>query len=278
MSFTSNEDSIPAARADGWVPLEVLERALRYGWLVIVLVIVGGLAGWGIYHVQPPLYEARFGFTVSYDLTNMGEMTQYEQDFTSGAVGDLMYASDILEKVAERAQAQGVQIDPQELRKISTRERQAQTWYVRVRHTNPDTAALLATVWGEEVDRVLRQVYQEGVKAQGLQRYLESLEDCLKRTALIEPVMQECSAQNLPALQQELNATGQALAAAKLASRGVLPSLGISWTEKAARPDRPVLLGLGQMVLAGGASGFLLAVVFIETGLAGRLMGRLRGG
>ena len=274
MTLESKDHGIPAVRTDGFAPLDMLERSIRYGWLVVALMVAGGLIGWTLHQIQPPLYEARIGFTVTYDLTNMGEMTQYEQDIASGAVGDLIYASDVLEMVALQAREQGISITPLALKEIAVRERQAQTWYVRVRQANPDTAVILANLWGQVVDRLLQQTFQEGLKAQGLQRYLESLEDCLQRAALVEPVLRECSVQNLPTLQKELNTAGQTLASAKQASRGILPSLIIHWSEKATRPDRPVLLGLGQFVLAGSGLGFLLAAAAIETGLVSRVVGR----
>ena len=275
MSFESAGNRSSAVHSGDFAPLDLLERSFRYGWLVILLTVVGGLAGWVVHQIRLPLYEARFGITVSYDLTNMGEMTQYEQDFVSGAVGDLVYASDVLEMVAAQARERGISITPAELKEIAARERQAQTWYVRVRHTDPDKAVLLAGLWGQVADRVLWQAFQEGVKAQGLQRYLDALEDCLQRTALVDPVLQECSASNLPVIQKELAATGQALVAARMASRGILPSLALNWSEKPIRPDRPVLLGLGQVVLAGSGCGFLLAVILIETGLVDRRRRRL---
>lgn len=273
MSLDLPKDDRTAAPA-GSVPLEMLERALRQGWLLVTLVLLGSLAGWAAYRLQPPLYEARFGFTVAFDLSNMGEMTQFEQDFTSGAVGDLIFSSDLREAVAAQAREKGVQVSAEDLKVIATRERQAQTWYVRIRHASAPTAALLGELWGQAADQAIRSAYAQGVVAQGLQRYLESLEDCLARAALIDPAGWDCSAENLPAIQKELKTTGLALAEAKLASRGVLPSLVISWTEKASLPRQPALLGQGKRVLAGAFLGFVLAVILIETGLSGRVFQR----
>ncbi len=278
MSSEQNNEHLSESSTGEFVPLAMLERWLRSIWLVVALTVAGGLAGWIIHQVRPPLYEARIGFTVSYDLTNMGAMTQFEQDHASGAVGELMYASDILQSVAQRAGEQGIPITPEELLALATKERQAQTWYIRVRHTDPATAAALANLWGEEVNAVLAQTFAEGVKAQELERYLVSLETCLQRSVVVEPVMQECSARSLPSLEQEMRTTGQALTAARLASRGILPSLAMDWSEKAVTPSRPALLGLGQFVLAGSLLGFLLAVTLVEGGLVGRWSERRRLG
>ena len=264
----------PVARPDSFMPIEMMGKVVHYGWLVAVLMIVGGVAGWAFRMAQPALYEAQVTFTISYDLTNMGQMTQFEQDHVSGAVGDLMSATDVLQSVVDDAHAQGIILDVPTLKSTSTVERAAQIWYIRVRNSNPQQAAEIANLWGARVDQALRAAYQEGAKAEGLQRYMDSLETCLQRSVNVEPAAGVCGLQNLPAIQQEMQSTGQALTQAKLASRAILPSLLIDWSEKAEVPRKPVLLNMGSTVFVGALLGLLLAVWLIDLNLVEKLLKR----
>ena len=261
-----------AARPGSFMPIETMGKMIHYGWLVAVLMIVGGVAGWAFRMAQPSVYEAQVTFTISYDLTNMGQMTQFEQDHVSGAVGDLMIATDVMQSVVDDAKAQGIILDVSTLKSTSTVERAAQIWYIRVRNSNPQQAAEIANLWGARVDQALRAAYQEGVKAEGLQHYMNSLETCLQRSVNVEPASGVCNLQDLPAIQQEMQSTGQALTQAKLASRAILPSLVIDWSEKAQVPRKPVLLNMGATVMVGALLGLLLAVWLIDLNLVEKLL------
>lgn len=274
MTLEQNQNSFNTEQLDEFIPLKMLERWFRFRWIVVCITLVGGLVGWGLHHLRPPIYEARIGFTVTYDLVNMGQVSQLEQDQASGAVGNLMIASDVLQAVVDRADEQGIAISVQELKASATLERQAQTWYIRIRQPNAQTAAAVGNVWGEIIDELLVQTYAEGIKAQSLQRYLESLEMCLQRSVVVEPVMNECSTSSLDELLGEMQTTGRLLTDARLASRGVLPSLLLDWTERAMVPDQPSHLGLGQFVAAGSLLGLITALILVETGYGERLPGR----
>ncbi len=257
-----------------FVPLLALERTARFGWLVVLCMLIGGLLGWVYKRIQPPLYESQVGFTVSYDLSNMGAMTQFEQDHVSGAVGDLLVATDVMQSVVDDARAQGIDLDLVTLKSISTHERMAQIWYVRIRHPNPVIAARLANIWGERANQTLKQAYQQGVKAQALQRSLDALEGCLTRSVQVEPAGGICSLQSQPELQKQMAALEQPLVDAKLASRGVLPSLVLDWSERAQVAQQPTSLNQGLAVFVGALAGLVLSIWLINVGLPERFLRR----
>lgn len=252
-----------AARGGDFAPLDALEEIARRWWLVALLMLAGGLAGWLYRQVSPPMYEARAGFTVSYDLVGMGAMTPSEEDAASRAVGDLLLSTDVVQAAAADARARGYALDEAALKAMAAVERKGQSWTIRVRSTDPAQAAEIANLWAAQGDRALRDAAQAGIEAREYARYLAGVEACLQRSTSVEPASGACGIDNLAALQNELHSTGSQLADARARSRGILPTLLIAWNEKAEAPRRPVLLNVGLSVFTGSLVG-LIAAALVE--------------
>ena len=86
-----------------FVPLVVLENALRYWWIVAVAIILGGAAGLLAHSFKPPLYESMAEFSIAVDLIGTGPLTQYEEDLGINTAGNVMVADDVKGSVARIA-------------------------------------------------------------------------------------------------------------------------------------------------------------------------------
>jgi hypothetical protein len=253
-----------------------VERAYRGWWLLPVCMMLGALFGFVFSALRPALFEARVEYTFSIDFGRTGTLTDVEQDQAFEAMSDVIFSSPVFEQVADRAAAQGIDLDWSALQSNSTKERTLNTWVFRVRHPDPQQAALIANLWGEQALAALQAASQSALEVGVLQASLDSLVTCLSTTAMIEPAPAQCTGADLPQIQARIVQTGQAISAARQASRGMLPGMGYQWTQKAAPPARPVVYGRGGLVLAGALIGLLAALALLQFGPAKGRTGYLR--
>jgi hypothetical protein len=254
-------------------PLDTVKLSFRAWWLIVVFMLLGGLAGWAIYRARQPVYESKVAFTFSIDFTQTGELTDVEEDQALESVADILFSSQVMEGVAAAASSQGIPVDLSELKEISSRERTGSAWILRVRQPDPVTAAKLANLWGEAGFSALKEASQHALAAGTMQRYLQTLETCLRSSVATDPVQAYCSLQNLKDIQNNILQTGQAISQERVASRGMMPGLGFQWTEKATPTPKPVQNGQGPSVLAGALTGLIVCAFLLASGLLKRFFG-----
>lgn len=244
-----------------FAPLDLLLAAMRRWWLVSGLTVIGGLLGWLVFLLQPPVYEARAGILVTIDFSNTGYLTQFEEDLMMDAVGNLLQAEDVTGRVVAEAQRQGIELDMGGFKASSLIERRLGTWELRIRHSSPQTAMLLANIWSTEGYSILSEAFQHAVLAEAQIRYLDSLEGCLRSAATSAAGSISCNGLQFQEIQVEMQKGSAQLAAEQLASRGILAGTLLAPPQPASLPAEPLPAGRGPMVLAGALIGFLVGFV-----------------
>lgn len=247
-------------------PIDIIFRAFRTWWLVVILTLVGALVGFWISRAQPPVYEARIAIQFSINYAQTGLLTDVEEDQAFETAVDVFSSSQVLGQVVKSAAQQEIATSLDQLKSASSRERSASTWFIRVRDRDPEKAALLANLWGEQAVTALKEATAHAVKLGGLQRYLSSLESCLASSVGTEPVQSYCSYSNLADIQAKIVETGAAVHSEEIAAQGLMPGMSYNWTEQAVSPSRPVLNNQGKLVLAGALIGFFFAAIFVLAG------------
>ncbi len=267
----------PSADNTAFIPLENLGRVLGRWWLLALLTVVGGLAGLLVNALRPQPYEAGFRFLTNIDMATSGELTQYEEDITYEAVGELLFSPSLQEDVIKQANSEGLALPPGYLGQYATVERRLATWQVRVRHPDAHTAEAIAAIWQRLALAEMRRAYAQAVAADGLERYLDSMEGCLAQAAVSQPSYGLCSQLNLAQIQAEIQNTGAQLTAARLSSRGLSSGLSIDQGESDLLPARAVANQRGQLVLAGAAVGFVVGLWALQADFRRIQRGAARG-
>lgn len=248
----------------GFSVYHTLTLALQRWWVMALLVFMGGLCGLAFDLLLPPDYEAGFYVLVGIDQTNAGELTQYEQDVLFESVGGILYAPSMLQQVATTATAQGMKVTAEWLKPHTRVERRQSLWQARVRAPSRGEAEALAHIWLSLSQAEIQRAYASAETADGLTRYLKSLENCLTQAVTSPPSYGECSQANLAAIQKELRQTGAEANAARLAARGVNTSLMIDSPQMDLLPAQRTLVQRGQRTLAGSLLGFLVAIWLVQ--------------
>lgn len=257
-----------------FAPLNALVNAIRYWWVIFILMVIGGLAGWMIHTARPPVYEAAAHLSASIDFVSTGPLTQYEEDVALNAVGDFINSEIVIQQVIERAAAQGIQIDRLQLIRNSSVERKLTTWDLRVREPDPEKAEQIANLWVEAAHSVLLESHQHALEAERLNRYLRSLEDCLAQTSASQQVSVPCGPGSLSEIQAEFHSAGGLYDQERLASQGIFYGLTIGPADKAELFAGPVQYDRNQVVLAGCLIGLLMGAGLVQLGLPARWMKR----
>jgi hypothetical protein len=266
--------AVGAVEQEGFAPLAALHNTLRFWWVVFLLTVIGGAAGLLFHRFNPSVYEAVGRFTASIDFVATGPLTQFEEDVALNAVQDVVFSSDVINKVAVQAQAEGIDVRADDLYRIAVIERKVNVWILRVRHSDPAVAKQIAQIWVTQGHAVLLESYAHAVQAQLLSRYVQALENCLSSSAASEPSHGLCNQHRFDEIQADLRDAGQALIEERKASRNLFAGLTIGSVDQAVVSSSPVLYGRSPLVLAGSLLGFILGVLLNQFGLPARWMRR----
>lgn len=241
---------------------------MRGWWLVVAGVLLGAAAGWLFHQARPPQYLARASLSSSIDLNRTGVLTDVQEDRLISMAEDLMSDPETFAAVSAAANEQGIEISPDELRKIASIEQSYSEWYLGVLHEDASTAAALANIWRDVSYRALQEAYGHAVKAEGLLRFLDALESCLEESVAAAPGEAPCQYPDLASLLAEIENTGKKAEEERFASHGLSTALLIAPGEPAQVPEKPTKFGLNSLILAGGLTGFLLAAWAVSAGAA----------
>jgi len=258
-------------------PMDSFNRVLRSWWWVFLFTLLGGVGGWSIHALRPPVYESSAKISFNIDYTHSGQLTDVEEDQILGVVGDVIASPEVLDKVVSAAQAKGISIDRSALNKSIFQERRAYIWVMRVRRGNPQEAATLAGLWADAAYAALRDGWSHAQNAELLQRYLDGLVSCMQQAVAVLPAQVMCS-QDLLTVQDGIQRGGARLLMEKLACQGISPALEFTQPDKSGEQFTPVQYGRNQIMLASGLVGFLLGIWSVYLGFPERLMRSRRAG
>jgi len=250
-------------------PREKALTILTFWWVVAAAAILGGLAGLAIFALKDPVYEAQVSITMGIDFARTGYMEQYDKDLALGTAAGIIYSADVLQQVVDEAQASDIPVDYDTLKNDSIIERKSFVWLLRVRHNDPEQAAILANRWMELGIAALDTAAQHAIRADGLQEYMNSLETCLEQVA-VNALVPACPYHSVNELQSELSVSQTEFLLEKQAARNLFPQVTYSVSQPATLPQAPVNYGRNNLVLAGLLIGLLAGITFVTSGFSTR--------
>ena len=242
-----------------------VERVLTRWWMMVILMIIGGLAGWVLHLFNPPIYEASAVITINMDFDER-QLTQYEEDYAFTAAGAIITSSNVLNPVIADAQSKGYALDPTKIADRFYLERKQSVWELRVRDPDPQVAADLANSWAQSANYRLTAVLGHAVQAEQLQVQVDDLKNCLAgASAQAAPTKLDCKALSQEQVQSMLHDVGAELVKQKNASLGIISIMSFSLTDLAGVPGSPAEDGQAGLVLAGAFIGFIVSLWLINT-------------
>jgi len=245
-------------------PLEEFSRIYRRLWLVVLLIVIGGLVGWVFHLFKPPLYEARAIVVVDIDFAQTGKLEEIEQDQAIGAAFALLGSSPVLEQTMTDVRDQGVAFPGFLYNQNMFLERRQSQLFLRVRVENPQVAEKVTNLWVNRAYAALIDAHEHAMKAQVLRNYLAAMKECPSIPNGEPSTPSLCGSASLEEVQKNILAVETELEKETIASLGIIPALSIALSKNATLPNSPVSFGVGLLILAGALIGFFLALIIIS--------------
>jgi len=243
--------------------LSEYSRFLKYWYFLAIAAILGGVLGWLFSQIQPPVYDAQTKIDVTVDLAQTGNLSTYKYDQAVGAIQGVFYSTKVLSRVSELAEKSLPADYSANLYKQVGMERNAQTWILRIRDENPETAAFLVNTWLEVGFEELSQAREHSMNARSLQRYLASVENCPSPPEIEPPILPIC--QDYSTIDEAAVKEIQARIQDELAKgQAIQPYLIFNRHSPAGVPEEPVMYQTKWLVLGGMFSLFIVTILFLQ--------------
>lgn len=240
--------------------LETFEFTLNRLWLIVVLTLLGGILGWAVHFLLPPVYEAKAALIVDVNFAQTGKLSLVEQDQSIGAAMAVVGSTSVLEQAAADVAAQQISTQPLMVgHNLFVERRQAQI-ILRVRDRDPRRAAALANLWVERGFSALQAAQSHAFRAQSWHNILVAMQDCPGGASSKDPPPSICGVGDYDTLQQKLRSVEGAYTFEVVSSQAIQPFLSFSLSRKAAVPTRPTANQAGIFALAGALLGFIAGV------------------
>jgi uncharacterized protein involved in exopolysaccharide biosynthesis len=236
-------------------PRESLERAYKRWWVIVLMTVLGGTAGWAMHFFHPPVYEATATMTGNIDFQKR-ELTQNEEDYAFNVVEAISTSTEVENQIIVAAQARGILLDMEQLEQQMYSDRKQSVWQFRIRDRDPEIAAELANLWLEKTGEALNAALAHAIRADQIQAQINNITGSQSHTGV-------------PELTAEDRATLQVLSndllQEKQSSLGILSIMKFSPSRPAAAPQQPVLYYLAELVLAGACIGFVASLWMVNS-------------
>ncbi len=237
---------------------------LTRGWKLLVTgIIVGGLLGWFATSFIKPVYESTAIFSFVIDFARTGLLTDIEEDQALEIAGDLIKSTQVSRLIQKQASAHGIDIDDVYVQENFTAERRFNQWLLKVHSDDPHKATELANLWSQVSLAEFQKASMAAIKADGLNRYILSLETCYQQSTSGLAGQPLCRASDRNQLQAEIEKTGTDLQYWLQESRGIFAGLNFSLVQEAASPESPSQHSRGALVLAGALTGMLAVSLYL---------------
>ena len=253
-------------RDDDVVLADVFSRAVRYWWLVTILIITGGIAGWLVSLLQKPLYESTSQITTVIDYAYAGRLTDYEEDHLLSAIGDIITSDGVLNNTAAAAEKDGLVAARDKALAGLTASRQGYRWELNSRFNDPQTAQRLNQIWLAASAEALEQFRQDSITALMQFKAQAEVEACFQQAVHLEPVSPYCTIEEMRRLLAEVEGSAEVSDGNQMLSRLLASRISYQVTREASLPTHPVHYGVNTAVLAGALIGLLAAIILFVMG------------
>jgi uncharacterized protein involved in exopolysaccharide biosynthesis len=246
-------------------PAESMKRAYTRWWMMVTIMILGGLAGWVFHFFHPPLYEAKAIITINMDFEKR-HLTQFEEDAAFNAAGAIITSTSVKKLVIAESQIQGYSIDLNRINRHFYLEGKQSVWELRVRDQDPEVAADLSNIWAEKAVFALNVALKHALQAEQLQVQITGLENCLVGIdGKAATTKLDCKGFSQNEIQVMLQNRTEELLKERKSSLGIIPIMVIGLTDSASAPEIPVVYDQAGLVLAGAFIGLVISFWVINT-------------
>lgn len=247
-----------------FVPSELFRTFVRYWYVVLFAMIVGGLLAFGFTSVRPAVYEASTFIHVAVDKNRALALAPIDRVQALDQVRALIVSDDTLQSAIDwmTSNSSGpIPFEsPAEFRSSVRIAQREAGFSLIVYDQDADQAAAFANAWARASVDELKKAFSHAIKAADIQSQIFRL-GCalqLRGEAASQQAVWICGPGEGDAADLELPG---ALVEEVMLSRGILPSLTFSWSQAAEPQTEPIRWARSEVLIAGLALGLLTGLI-----------------
>lgn len=229
---------------------------------VVGIMLLGAFVGLVISLMIPSKYEAISRLTTNLEVVTGTNVTEIMVDAQVDIVGTLVFHPDVVERVQKALSDEGLTYTFTELTRKTKIERQLMSTLIKVRDTDPELAALIATTWAEKAYERLNEAYTHALALSEAKASQAMLTGCLEDATKID--LPFCLALTPEKADQLLSETETIILQESPLSLGLTGELNISQYQPAPLPDKPIAFQRSILILAGTLAGLVIALLLGE--------------
>lgn len=232
----------------------------KNSWIFIfILILIGAGLGFAVSLFKKPIYEATALVTTNLHLNEEGPINEIMLDSQINHIGDLYFHPQVVEKLIATEKTNGLSLNLETLKEIGTVERRLLNSQIKIRHSDPQIAARIATNWAKILFDTLNEAYPYAIQVSNAKDKLVWLNNCVNPIEEIE-IDAFCKSITKDELDQAIS-DAEAIILDKINhTLGLSKYLNVSQYQPASVPNKAISYHKGSMVLAGGVIGFLVAL------------------
>jgi hypothetical protein len=145
-------------------PKDEILRLLRMWWVLAACMILGGLVGFAIHRVKPPVYQAKatlYSF-IDYQKVTDVRLSEYDEDVTINTIQSVMLSNLVIGKVLETAGNVGIPIDYTTFMDQMSIYRSLTNYELFYRDRDPQVAQTVVNIWAQTGLATLENLQESG--------------------------------------------------------------------------------------------------------------------
>lgn len=240
-------------------------------WIpLVILIVCGGLIGYLLGFLLPPIYETKAVVTTNIDLVeNRPVVTEIMVDSQLNYIGELMYNPRIIEPLLQQEVSYGNPITIEDLKSMATIERQLMSTIIKVRGSNPEIAARIATNWAKLAYETLLAARPHVLAATQARQELALIEVCYPTNSAANESTSSgedsfCEGLSYKSANTKLEEATKVLASEEPKTLGLTAYIIPSQYIPASLPLAPASNNQGMMAFSGMIIGIVVGIIFVE--------------
>lgn len=234
-----------------------IERYASNWRQIILLIILGGIAGFFLSRILPERYTATAFLSFSIDHNQTGALTNLEEDRMIGVMEDIIKSTPVIAKVCQ----DGSVCTKDEFHESTSLNRSNDRWYLTASGNDPDETAAFVSNWYDEAYSALTQASLHATEARFFERSLDNLSACVTHIG-DQSILSNCPADAAESFAM-IEEASQTYHASLALSNGLSPAIRLGLKQNGSadiRIDRSSF-SQGLFTLLGTLIGFLVSLL-----------------
>jgi len=231
-------------------------------WLVLIAgFVIGGLIGYLISMMLPPVYEASTEFLVTINYSETGALSDAQEDRAMRDVGLLFLSEEVVTNTISELENRNINLDKKTFLDNAYSEREGSLWRIRYRSKNKESIKQVLETWSSAADQVFMDSLQHALILKSEYDLLDSLINCIQTTNDNFIYEEICGFDNIQQINNEIEKLSEKIQTEKELSRGLFAFLSITKNESIVTGDTPIRFNRNVLVFCSSMIGFLFSAI-----------------